>query len=399
MDRYELNRMFETLAPDPRRERELLRQLLRGDARRKRPMKNWKQIVVAVAAAALLVTAATAAVVLPRIDPKVLGYLDVDPENSQAVAEAVDLLYPGAMALDITKEDNGAELHVTQILRDRDVIMILADLTAPEGTQLCMGEADPPGISTYKGFANGSGEAVDFLDGEGKPMGKDGLVGFYSWEVLEDGDPMDNHVPLMFTLAPQMGESAAVWDAASLRVPAVNLVYYDLEQQKEITVYSGCWSFEVPLPQKEIGWTMQLDQVVGELDGAVMTAGELYLSPMTFELRLSREGGLDFGAALDEEGEAAYSRWLSVGNNVQRITLTTGDGETIPLELGSGGGGIGFNEKAVIHRLSKITDPAKFQGGSLTIAWDFTRNSEESGSVTIPLDGLCPVEPAVPSEH
>lgn len=399
MDRHELNRMFETLAPDPGRERELLRQLLRGDARRKRPMKNWKQIVVAVAAAALLVTAATAAVVLPRIDPRVLGYLDVDPENSQAVDEAVDLLYPGAMALDITKEDNGAALHVTQILRDRDVIMILADLTAPEGTQLCMGEADPPGISTYKGFANGSGETVDFLDGEGKPMGKDGLVGFYSWEVLEDGDPMDNHVPLMFTLAPQMGEGAAVWDAASLRVPAVNLVSYDLEQQKEITIYSGCWSFEVPLPQKEIGWTMQLDQVVGELDGAVMTAGELYLSPMTFELRLSREGGLDFGAALDEEGEAAYSRWLSVGNNVQRITLTTGDGETIPLELGSGGGGIGFNEKVVIHRLSKITDPAKFQGGSLTIAWDFTRNSEESGSVTIPLDGLCPVEPAVPSEH
>lgn len=398
MDRHELNRMFETLAPDPGRERELLRQLLRGD-RRKRPMKNWKQIVVAVAAAALLVTAATAAVVLPRIDPRVLGYLDVDPENSQAVDEAVDLLYPGAMALDITKEDNGAALHVTQILRDRDTVMILAEFTAPEGTQLYMGEADPPGVSTYKGFANGSGEAVDFLDGEGKPMGKDGLVGFYSWEALEDDDPMDNHVPLMFTLAPQMGEGAAVWDAASLRVPAVNLVSYDLEQQKEITVYSGCWSFEVPLPQKEIGWTMQLDQVAGELDGAVMTAGELYLSPMTFELRLSREGGLDFGAALDEEGEAAYSRWLSVGNNVQQITLTTGDGETIPLEPGSGGGGIGFNEKVVIHRLSKITDPAKFQGGSLTIAWDFTRNSEESGSVTIPLDGLCPVEPAVPSEH
>lgn len=362
-------------------------------------MKNWKQIVVAVAAAALLVTAATAAVVLPRIDPKLLGYLDVDPECTQEVAQAESLLYPGAMALDITREDNGAVLHVTQILRDRYNVMFLADFTAPEGTQLCMGEADPPGISTYKGFANGSGEAVDFLDGEGKPMGKDGLVGFYSWEVLEDGDPMDNHVPLMFTLAPQMGEGAAVWDAASLRVPAVNLVSYDLEQQKEITIYSGCWSFEVPLPQKEIGWTMQLDQVIGELDGAVMTAGELYLSPMTFELRLNREGGLDFGAPVDKEGEAAYSRWLSIGNNVQRITLTTGDGEIIPLELGSGGGGIGFNEKVVIHRLSKITDPAKFQGGSLTIAWDFTRNSEESGSVTIPLDGLCPVEPAVPSEH
>lgn len=399
MDRRELNGMFDGLTPDPKRERELLRQLLRDNARRKQPMKNWKRVVMGVAAAALLVTGATAAVVVPGLNQKVLDYLNVEPENSEAVAEAVDLLYPGAMALDITKEDNGAVLHVTQILRDRDFVMILAEFTAPEGTQLYMGEADPSGISTYKGFNNGSGAAVDFLDGAGEPLGKDGLVGFYSWEVLEDDDPMDNHIPLMFTLAPQMGESAAVWDAASLRVPAVNLGYYDLEQQKEITVYSGNWSFEVPLPQKETGWTMRLDQVMGELDGAVMTAGELYLSPMTFELRLSREGGLDFGAALDEEGEAAYSRWLSIGNNVQRITLTTGDGEMIPLELGSGGGGIGFNEKVVVHRLSQITDPAKFQGGTLTIAWDFTRNSKESGSVTISLDDLCPVEPAVLSER
>ena len=73
--------------------------------------------------------------------------------------------------------------------------------------------------------------------------------------------------------------------------------------------------------------------------------------------------------------------------------MTTKEGEGIPLELCSGGGGIDFNEKVVVHRLSKITDPAKFQGGTLTIEWDFTRNSEESGSVTIPLDALAPVEP------
>lgn len=61
MDRHELNRMFDGLAPDPRRERELLRQLLQDDMRRKRPMKNWKQVVIGAAAAALLVTGATAA--------------------------------------------------------------------------------------------------------------------------------------------------------------------------------------------------------------------------------------------------------------------------------------------------------------------------------------------------
>lgn len=61
MDRRELNRMFDGLIPDPVRERELLRQLLQNDARRRRPMKNWKRVVLGAAAAALLVTGATAA--------------------------------------------------------------------------------------------------------------------------------------------------------------------------------------------------------------------------------------------------------------------------------------------------------------------------------------------------
>lgn len=400
MDRRELNKMFDQLTPDPARERELLHRLLQeDDARRKKPMKNWRRAVLAVAAATLMVTAAAAAVVLPRIDPKVLDHLDVDPEDSQAVAEAVDLLYPGAMELDITKEDNGAVLHVTQILRDRYTVMILADFTAPEGTQLYMGEPDPPGTSTFKGFANSFSLTVDFLDAAGEPMGRDGLVSSYGWHPLEDDEPLDNRLSLMVTLSPQMDAGGAIWEAASLRVPAVNLAYFDMEQKIEVMVYSGDWSFEAPLPRQDIGWVMPLNQVIGELDGAVMTAQELYLSPMTFGLRLKREGGVDFGAPIDgenaEENEAMYSRWLSIGNNVQRLTLTTKDGETIPLELGGGGGGIGFDEKVVVHRLSQITDPAKFQGGTLTIEWDFTHNSQESGSATIPLTGLKPVEPAI----
>lgn len=354
---------------------------------KRRGFRPLRTVLIAAAAAALLCGTA-AAVVLPGLNRQVLDYFDVDPTDTQAVAQAENLLLPGAMALDITKEDNGATLHVTQILRDRDTVMILGEFSAPEGTQLYMGEADPPGVSTFKGFANGSGEAADFLDQTGKPMGKDGMLASYVCEVIEDSDPLDNRVSLMFTLTPQMGENTAAWGAAFLRVPAVDLAYYDLEQQREITVYAGDWSFEAPLPQEEIGWTVELDQAIGELDGAVLTAEKLYLSPITFELTMKREGGVDFSASLDEAGEAAYGRWMSIGYNVKRITLTTGDGERVPLELHSGGGGIGFNEKVVIHRLSQITDPAKFQGGTLTLEWDFTHNSQEAGSVTIPLDGL-----------
>lgn len=392
MDRHELNRMFDGLEPAPGREQVLLRQLLQEHERRKRPMKNWKQIVAAVGAAALLVTAAAAATV-PGLSQRLLAYLGVAPGD----ARTAELLAPGAVAVDIVKEDNGATLHVTQVLRDRDTIMILADFTAPEGTRLYMGEPDPDGVFTFKGFSNGNDEIADFLDESGASMDEDGLVSGYGWSPLDDDDPLDNHLSLMFTLIPRMSESATAWDAASLRVPAVDLAYYDMERKREVTVYSGNWSFETTLPQKDIGWTAQVDQEIGTLDGAVLTAEELYLSPMTFELRLSREGGIDFGAPIDEENaeenEAMFGRWLSIGNNVKRITLTTKDGETIPLELRDGGGGISLDDKLVTHRLSKITDPARFQGGTLTLEWDFTRNSQESGSVTIPLDGLAPVAP------
>ena len=73
MDRHELNKMFDGLTPDPYREQEMLRKLLQDDARRKKPMKNWKRVVLCVAAAALLVTGAAAAYQIYRqevpVDP------------------------------------------------------------------------------------------------------------------------------------------------------------------------------------------------------------------------------------------------------------------------------------------------------------------------------------------
>lgn len=384
MDRHELNEMFDGLAPDPKRERELLEKLLQDDARRNKPMKNWKRVVVGAAAAALLVTAATAAVA-PGLSRKLLDYLGIGPENTQAV----ELLAPGAMAVDITKEDNGAVLHVTQVLRDRTSIMVLAEFIAPEGTVLNMGDQTAPGSWMRKGFNLISEGDPCFMDEAGTPI--DGaLISGYNWEVLEDADPLDNRIDLMLTLYPLEEKEQATLNAAALQIPAENLSYFDAEGFESEAVYFGDWTVQVPLPQRDIGYVQQINQIIGELDGSTITAGELYLTPMTFELGLEREGGLDFGAVLDEEGEAAYSRWLSIGNNVQRLTLTTGDGETIPLELRDGGW-IGSEEKVVQHHLAEITDPAKFQGGTLTLEWE--AETGEIDSASFPLDDLMPVEP------
>lgn len=382
MDRHELDRMFDGLKPGPGREQALLRQLLQEQARRNRPMKRWKSAVLAAVAAVLLVTAAAAAAV-PGLSQKLLAYLGVAPED----AHTAQLLAPGAVAVDIVKEDNGATLHVTQVLRDRHCVLVLAELTAPEGTQLYMGEPDPTGWSTMKGL-NGTGGMVfpDFLDEDGEKLD---VTAYSHWRMVDDEDPWDNRVTLMFTFAPNSAQKAA-----SLWVPARDLAYFDMEKQAVVPVYSGDWSFEVPLPQGEIGWTLKADWAVGELDGADIYLEELYLSPMTLAVSLRREGGIDFGAPIDEENaeenEAMYSRWLSIGNAKQLI-LTTRDGETIPLEGTSGT--IGIEDKILMNRLTQITDPAKFQGGSLTLEWEFTHDSQETGSFTLSLDDLAPAEP------
>ena len=386
MDQHELNRMFDGLAPAPERERELLKKLLQDDARRKKPMKNWKRIVVAAAAAALLVTTATAAVV-PGLSQRLLEYLGVAPEDTQAV----ELLAPGAMELDIIKESNGAALHVTQVLRDRNSIMILANFTAPEGTVLDIGMNTREnqairGFTGYFHWMEGKDDTnIFFMDEDGNKV--EDIDVSDSWENLDDGDPRDNHLTLMLEVSTNQSNEA-FQQAKSLYVPTYDLAYYDSETQEMVLVYPGDWSFEVPLPQKDTGWTQRLDCPVGELDGGKISVGDLYVSPMTLEITLKRDVGMDMDTS--EEAEQAYIRWLGLVIP-DSITLTTRDGETVTLDwyvMTTDAGEHEDWELAHSFTLSSITDPSKLQGGTITVNLRF-----DAGSVTIPLDNLTPVEP------
>lgn len=377
MDRHELNRMFDGLTPDPQREREILKKLLQDDVRRKKPMKNWKQIVVGAVAAALLVTGATASAV-PGLSQRLLSYLGISPENAQTA----DLLTPGAMAVDVVKEDNGAKLHVTQVLRDRTSIMVLVDFTAPEGTSLKMGDPDSEKVFIGSDGFYGGGEHY-FMNEAGEKIDLGIYRNYiYQWEILEDGDPADNHLSAMFVIKLPQGDMLR-GKAVSMRVPVGTLSYSVWDEETEmprfVEVYSGDWSCDVPLPQKDIGWTQQVDRAVGELDGAKIRVKELYLSPVNLLVTLGREGG----EALS--GDAEF-RWLGL-LDVKDIVLKDKDGNVIPLgDSQSNGGLIGDVESTHMFRLPEITDPANFQGGSITL-------DVSCGTVTIPLDDLTPVEP------
>lgn len=378
MDRRDLNRMFDALAPAPGREAELLDGLLRNDTRRRQPMKNWKRVVMGVAAAALLVTGAAAATVT-GVSHRLLAYLGVMPEDSQAA----ELLIPGAMAVDITKEDNGAVFHVSQVLRDRTSIMVLADFTAPEGVSLWMGEADgePPFIGSES--LSGGGDHY-FMDEAGEKIDLGLFAAYdYRWEFLEDDDPMDNHVSVVFLVKLPQGDLIS-GKAASMRIPVGSLKYATVNQEtgwpRYIEVYPGQWSCDVPLPQKDIGWSQQTDTFVTQLDGADITLKEVYLSPVNLLVTFDREGGEKL------VGDVEVRWWYLLNLQEDDITLKDRDGNLVPLAPAYlGGGSIG--EKALImFRLAEVTDPARLQGGSVTF-------NLSCGAVTLPLDDLAPVEP------
>ena len=76
------------------------------------------------------------------------------------------------------------------------------------------------------------------------------------------------------------------------------------------------------------------------------------------------------------------SRWISA-LNVDRVTLTTKDGQTVPLiELGSTGSD---QDLDIAFQMEEITSLEQFLGGTLTLRIG-------DGSVDIPLDGLVSAE-------
>ena len=364
MERRDLNRMFDALAPTPEQEQAVLDRLLQTE-RKDRPMKKLKKLKVFAVAAALMVISCAAAVVT-GIDQRLADYFGADQEQAE-------LLVPGAVPVDVTVEDNGAALHVTQVLMDRYNIMIVADFTAPEGTVLDLGrEAD----DIFCAFDSGSlGASVpDLLDQAGEP-----IPGVWGWGwrtiVLDDEDPLDHHLSLLFRLELDDGIQPD-WEIGGISLRNSDLVRYNSEPTVT-TIYSGNWSCEVPVTWQDMGQSVQPNQTVGELDGIDITLTELYLSPMTMRLQFKSEVPIP-----QQFGGGIGNRWLQLVN-FENVTLTTRSGKTIPLtDLG---GSSGDQDKDWMFRLDEITALEDLEGGTLNIRI-------EGGSVDVPLNDLIPAK-------
>ena len=366
MEPHDMNRMFDALAPTPEQEQAVLDRLLQTE-RKDRPMKKLKKLTVLGVAAALMIISCAAAVVT-GLDQRLLDYLGVGPEQAE-------LLAPGAIPVDVTVENNGAVLHVTQVLMDRYSILILADFTAPEGTVLDMDEGDHGGDW---GFGGMDQSLPQFLNEAEEPID---LEQSWSWsiEALDDGTPSDNHLTLLMRMDLAEGIDPD-WNISALALPAPDLVRFDHALKRPVTVCSGDWSCQFPITWQDIGRSIPLNQVAGQVDDVDISVTEIYLSPLTLQIKLERAVPVPLHS--DESKPGLYTRWLSAIDS-DCITLTTKEGQTIPL-MQLGGTGDNQNQEQSFQ-LAEITALEDLEGGTLNLRIN-------GNSVDIPLESLVPAK-------
>ena len=362
MDPRDLNRMFDALAPTPEQEQAVFDRLLQTE-RKVFPMKKLKKLTVFAVAAALMVISCAAAVVT-GIDQRLLDYFGAGPKQAE-------LLLPGAVPVDVTVEGNGAALHVTQVLMDRYHITLLADFTAPEGTVL---DRDDYGFDTPVGFMD------ELLDQSGEPIDIEGGWG-WGLEVLDDGNPMDNHLTLLFRLTLDEGGQPD-WNISGVSMCNGDLIRYGEKPWDKIIVWPGDWSCEVPFTWQDIGQSIQPNQVIGQLNGTDITLTEVYLSPMTLKIHYQRYPlGVHPPHTRTQPIDYCWNHVLDTDN----MTLTTRDGQTVDLIVKGHAGTSDFWEHDSIYHLAEITALEDLEGGALNIRI-------EGGSVDVPLEGLVPAE-------
>ncbi len=350
MDDRELRRVFDQVRLDPEREEAMLAHLL-GEERMQLPMKLTRKAVAALLCAAALL-AACAFTVASGLDQRILEYFGVKPGEEQ-------LLAPGFAAVDMTSAaDNGAEVHISQILFDRYHAVLLGELTAPKGTVLDRDDYHfIYGVEPYLA----DGRLCEEFSG-----------GVRELKILEDEDPKDEHMSFLLSLSLVPDEfypERLVVSLEDLGVPDDTKVVDGKVVRLIPPVVPGKWELEIPMEQDKAGWTAQVEKplTMGEVEVSV---SELYLSPVGLVVRLENQEDRFFEFS-DAYTSPSGSYWW------ESITLADKDGKPVDLEMAAATDVRGYGIADLT--LGEVSDPARFQGGTLSILGQ-----------TISLDGLSP---------
>ena len=291
----ELRRVLDQVKPTPDREKAMLEDLLREhEERMNGPMKKRRVLprFAALAAAAALMATTCAFAVVTGLDQRLLGYFGGTPEQEA-------LLSPAAVAVDKEIKDQGSTLHVRQVIADRYSAVILMDFTAPEGTVL-------DGDYYTLGRSHIQGRTAD-----GAELSSWG----FDWTLLEDEDPGDNRITLLYRVNFIDGDGNALGTTLTLDFTGL----YDNNLDENCLV-QGNWKFKVALPEADPGRNVILETPI-EIEEKKVTLTSLYLSPISLAWELGE--GKDDLEALDHSALHGRKDWPEL------ITLTMEDGREL----------------------------------------------------------------------
>lgn len=212
-----------------------------------------------------------------------------------ATPEQEELLAQGAYVVDKSDRNSNGTLEVKQVIGDSNLVYLLLEFTAPEGTVL--------DLDGYR--FSGS------LDAEQHQTTGAGFV------KIADDDENDNNITLVMcepTREPLAGRQAT-------------LELYDLEGantgEEYQTVLSGSWSVRFPLDFEDCSVTYPIAQTISA-EGYDMTLQSIAVSPLSITLRANSPYTREIIQSLDSK-YAPYSddspRWFPV-------TIHYADGKT-----------------------------------------------------------------------
>lgn len=288
----DLNRVLDQVRPTPEQEDAMLMALLKEE-RKGSNMKTGRKLprlAVAGLAAAILATTCAAAMVT-GLDGRLLSYFGATPETEA-------LLTPAARAVDKKIKSQGSTLHVRQLVADRYSAVILMDFTAPEGTAL---DGDYYVLGSKLRGTAADGTRLSTWGG--------------GYTLLEDEDPGDNHITLLYRVDFLDGDLDPL--GASLTLDFDGL-YSD--NTTENCVLQGHWKCKVTLPEADPG-RYAAPNAPMVIEGEDVTLTSLYLSPISLAWEL--------GEGKDDLEFLGHSDFAHREDWPEQVSIAMADGEAL----------------------------------------------------------------------
>lgn len=254
MDEDKLKRVFDQIKPTQEQEQVMLDRLL-IEQKEVKPVSRMKKMP-AVLTAAVVLLLACAFTVATGIDQRLLDYFGAGAATGPLLADGMIPVHQSHTY------ENGWTVEIGQVVADRYSVVVLTEVTAPEGVKL---EGD------YR---------ID-LRSDLMPEEETGVGGHVSGSTqIGDGDPRDNRITLLWHRGPTfyLKSGPLIFFGKSLTLSPLLLkqdggpLYVEFPKDE--------WSATVELPREDSGVTYAINQAI-TVDGERIVVKEVYISPVS----------------------------------------------------------------------------------------------------------------------